>query len=471
MRIVRPRSAGRVLTVASAATFLALVVFTTPLAALPSTAAAVGAGPEGQAWILSSMSIGLAVALLPVGALGDDRGRRRVLVAGAVLLAAASVLAALAPSAVVLVVARIVQGIGAAALVSCSQGLLGHAFPAGTPGAGTASSLWGASVGAGIAVGPLAATGLERLAAWNTVYGVEAVAAVVLAVVTRFAVAESRSSTPRPIDLPGVAVLGLGLASLLAGLTEARSGLGAGVVALLVGGIVLLGLFVLVERRGPSSTRGTPMLDLGLFASPGFVAATVVERGLGRSAVVGALLLGVWSGTSVVTALLARRLPARWSGRWRLACGLGVVAVGQVLLVGLDPASSPASLVPGLALAGAASGLINSSLGREAVTHVPADRAAMGGGANNTARYVGSAVGVTVVAVVATRPGLGGGPAAAVAGWNDAVLVATAFSVLGALAVAACRPWRGGQVEGQDHGHGQDDARRDTGTAQDAVQG
>ena len=67
---------------------------------------------------------------------------------------------------------------------------------------------------------------------------------------------------------------------------------------------------------------------------------------------------------------------------------------------------------------------------------------AMGGGANNTARYVGSAIGVTVVAVVATRPGLGVGPAALVAGWNDAVPVSVAFSLLGAGAVALCRPRR-----------------------------
>lgn len=91
-------------------------------------------------------------------------------------------------------------------------------------------------------------------------------------------------------------------------------------------------------------------------------------------------------------------------------------------------------------MAGAASGVVNAALGREAVASVPAGRGAMGGGANNTARYVGSAIGVTVVAVVATRPALGGGPAALVAGWNEAVPLAVVFSLLGAVAVAAYRP-------------------------------
>lgn len=445
------------LAVAGVATFLALVVFTTPLATLPSTATALGAGPEAQAWILSSMSIGLGVALLSVGALGDDLGRRRVLVLGASVLAVSSVLGALAPNAAVLVAARILQGLGAAALVACSQGLLGHAFPAGTPAARTASSVWGASLGAGIAAGPFLAAGLDRVVGWTGAYWAAAVGALVLAVVTPRVVAESRADAPRPLDLPGVLVLAAGLAALLAGLVEGRAGFGRpGVLALLAAGVVLLALFVVLERR-----RAAPMLDMALFGSPAFVAATVgalatgmgiiattsflaavVERGLGSTALVGALLLLAWSGTSVVTAVLARRLPATWSGRVQLAAGLLVVAAGQSLLLGLEPGSSPLSLVPGLAVAGAASGIVNAALGREAVASVPPGRGAMGGGANNTARYVGSAIGTTVVAVVATRPSLGGGAAGLVAGWNDALPIAIAFSLVGAAAVAASRPRR-----------------------------
>ncbi|MFC5137766.1 MFS transporter [Actinomycetospora rhizophila] len=445
------------LVIAGTATFLALVVFTTPLATLPSTATALGAGPEAQAWILSSMSIGLGVALLSVGALGDDLGRRRVLVLGAAVLAASSVLGALAPNALVLVIARILQGLGAAALVACSQGLLGHAFPAGTPAARTASSVWGASLGAGIAAGPFLAAGLDRVVGWTGAYWTAAVAAVVLAVITHRAVPESRADTPRPIDLPGVLVLAAGLAALLAGLVEGRSGFARpGVLALLAAGVLLLALFVVLERR-----RAAPMLDMALFASPAFVAATVgalatgmgiiastsflptvVERGLGSTAMVGALLLLAWSGTSVVTALLARRLPAAWSGRLLLAGGLLVVACGQLLLLGLAPDDAPLSLVPGLVVAGAASGIVNSALGREAVASVPPGRGAMGGGANNTARYVGSAIGTTVIAVVATRPSLGGGAAGLVAGWNDALPVLIGFSLAGAAAVATCRPRR-----------------------------
>ncbi|PVZ13120.1 MFS transporter [Actinomycetospora cinnamomea] len=450
----RPRAT---LAVAGTATFLALVVFTVPLATLPSTATALGAGPAAQAWILSSMSVGLGVALLSVGALGDDVGRRRVLVLGALVVAASSVLGALAPSALVLVAARILQGVGAAALVACSQGLLGHAFPAGTPAARTASSVWGASLGAGIAAGPFLASGLDRLVGWTGAYWASAVAAVVLALVARSLVPESRAAQPRPIDLPGVLVLAAGLAALLAGLVEGRAGFDRPVVLALVGGgAALLVAFVVLERR-----RAAPMLDMALFTSPAFVAATVgalatgtgiiattsflptvVERGLGSTALAGALLLFAWSGTSVVTAVLARRLPAAWPGRLQMAAGLLVVAAGQLLLFGLATGDAPASLVPGLVLAGAASGVVNAALGREAVASVPPGRGAMGGGANNTARYVGAAIGVTVIAVVATRPSLGGGAQGLVAGWNDALPISAAFTLVGAAAVAACRPRR-----------------------------
>jgi MFS family permease len=84
----------RTLAVAAMGTILVLIAYTTPVATLASTASGLSAGPAGQAWILSSMSCGLAVALLPAGAIGDDYGRRRMFVAGTVVLALTCVLAA-----------------------------------------------------------------------------------------------------------------------------------------------------------------------------------------------------------------------------------------------------------------------------------------------------------------------------------------------------------------------------------------
>lgn len=488
MRTVRSRS-GTTVAVASAATFLALIVFTTPLATLPATAAALGSGPEGQAWILSSMSIGLGVALLSTGAVADDLGRRRALVLGSLVLALSSVVCALAPTTAVLVAGRIGAGVGGAALIAAGLGLIGHAFPAGTPEARRASGIWGASLGAGIAVGPLLATGAERIGGWAASYWLEAVLGVALGLAARFLLEESRAERPRPVDVPGVVLLAAGVGVLLTGLVEARSGPTRPLVIVLVlGGLVLLGVWLAVEHRRPA-----PMIDPELFRSPPFLAATlaalatgsgiiattsflltVMARGLAVSELVGAVVLLVWSATGVVTSLLARRLPASWSGRIQLAIGLLVVAVGQLLLLGAAPGDSPWVYVPGLLVAGITSGVVNSALGREAVASVPPGRAAMGSGANNTARYVGSAIGTTVVAVVATRPGLPPGPAGLLQGFDTAVVVATVFSVLGAVAVFACRPWRAsrGSVtapEQADSRNGQGSARRDPGPPQAAV--
>jgi len=145
-----------------------------------------------------------------------------------------------------------------------------------------------------------------------------------------------------------------------------------------------------------------------------------------------------WSATSVVTALGARWLPAWVTPRAQLAAGLVGCAAGQLALVGLDPYSPIARLLPGLLVAGAANGVLNAALGRQAVASVPTDRAAMGSGANNTARYVGSAIGISIVAVIVNRAG-DPGAVGVVSGWNFAALITAGFSLLGAFAVLLAR--------------------------------
>jgi Major Facilitator Superfamily len=161
---------------------------------------------------------------------------------------------------------------------------------------------------------------------------------------------------------------------------------------------------------------------------------TLLQKALGHDATYAALLLLGWSATSVVTALLARRL--RISARGQLIAGLAGVTVGQLMLAGIDGSAGALRLLPGLLVAGVASGVLNAALGRQAVASAPPGLASVGSGANNTARYLGAAVGVTIVAVLAARPE----PAAMLQGWNVAVLVDAAVSAVGALLVLALRP-------------------------------
>jgi hypothetical protein len=122
-----------------------------------------------------------------------------------------------------------------------------------------------------------------------------------------------------------------------------------------------------------------------------------------------------------------------------LVAGLVGCAAGQLALIGLTPDSSIGRLLPGLLVAGAANGVLNATLGRQAVASVPADRAAMGSGANNTARYVGSGIGITIVTVLLTRSGAAPGAVGLLSGWNVAVVITAAFSLLGALTVLLAR--------------------------------
>jgi MFS family permease len=439
--------ARRTLLSATLGTLAVLVAFTAPLAALNETAAGLAAGPSGRTWILSSMSIGLGALLLTAGRVADDFGRRRTFVAGALVLAAGSVLAALAPGVGVFVAARVLQGAGGAAVVAAGLGMLAVAFPQPLERA-HATGLWGASVGAGIALGPLLSTWLGRWHSWRDVHVVLAVAGTALAVTAR-GCPESRAPHRARLDVPGVVLLASGTAALLAGLTEGRGGWGRPpVLVLLVGGVLLCLAFVAVERRSSH-----PMVDLGLFRRPAFAAVTVAALATGAGIIAllsyvsgfagtalrldpttTAWLMLAWSGPSVLTAVGARRLPARWSGRARMATALAVIAVGQLLVVGVRPDSGAWRFVPGLLVAGVATGVLNAALGRESVASVPAAQAGLGSGANNTARYLGSALGVTVVSVVAAPSGPATA-AALVAGWNRAALVTAAVSALGALVV------------------------------------
>jgi MFS family permease len=444
--------ARRALAVAAAATVLALVAFTAPLATVGSVTAALGSDVAGRTWILSSMGIGLGAALLTAGTLADDRGRRRVLGGGLVVLAVSSLAAAVAWGTLVFVLARVGEGIGAAAVVAASLGLVAHWFEPG-PARASASGVWGASVGGGIALGPLLASAFDRWASWRDTYVVLAVAAVVLAVVAHRSLDETRSHERRPLDAWGAALLALATTCLLATLVEGRSGWGRPAVLVLLGvGAVAGAAFVVAERR-----TAFPMVDPSLFRDGRFVAASTAGLATGAGAIgllsflpgflalavglaptTAAVLFLAWSGTSVLFSLLARRLPAGWSGRAQLAGGLAVVAAGQLALSGITPGSSWPRFLPGLLVAGIGSGVLNAALGREAVASVPPGRGGMGSGANNTARYLGSSIGVTLVAVVVAAHAVpGSGAAGLVAGWNVAAWSTAGISLVGAVVVWA----------------------------------
>ncbi|GIG90765.1 MFS transporter [Plantactinospora endophytica] len=252
------------------ATLLALMNYTAPMTVLPQTATGLGAGPTAQVWLLNGIVLGLAATLLVAGSVADNHGRRRVFLAGTALLAVGSLGCAVAQDPVLFTAARVVQGMASAAIIAAGLGLLGHAFRSG-PDRTKATTRWGATLGAGIALGPIVSAGLTDLAGWRVYYLVGAVPAVVLVLLGARLLAESRSARSRRIDWPGTATLASGLTLLLVAFTAARTGwLRAGVGLPLLLGVLLLGAFILVERRSRQ-----PMLELALFRSPMFRLSTL----------------------------------------------------------------------------------------------------------------------------------------------------------------------------------------------------
>lgn len=432
------------------ATALVLVTYVTPIATIPATAGDLDAGSVGRAWILSSMSVGLAGALLVSGVLGDTYGRRRVYVAGLVGLAVGAALCATAAEPVVFVLGRLLEGVGGAAVLACGLAVLAHRYPLG-PERLRATSIWGAGVGLGIAGGAVLAALLDIGSGWRPSYWVTAAAALVLVAPSLRMMAESSAVVRKRVDVVGLALLVAAMTLAVSALTQGRNGLDAPTVLLSGAAVVSFTAFVVVERR-----VGEPLLDPALLRHPRFRAATagslvlgagmigvasftpaIVQLGYGRGLWAASIPAIAWAGTSVVTSLLIRRIPHPLEGPRPIALFLAVVALGQLLTWGIDAGSPLWRIWLPMVLAGAATGVLNALLGREAIAAVPPDRAAMGSGANNTARYLGAAVGITLFVTVATHAGDD-----LFDGWNAAVLVAAAITLTGAglIALSSGRP-------------------------------
>ncbi|WP_405810348.1 MFS transporter [Streptomyces sp. NBC_01520] len=445
----RAHRPGATLAVTSAATTVALMNYTAPMTTLPDISASLGTPAAAQAWLLNGTPLGLAVLLLVAGSLADDFGRRRLFLIGTLGLGVTTTLGALATSTLGFTLARVGQGTASAAILATSLGLLVGAYPAGHARV-RAMGVWGAFVSAGIALGPLLASSLGTVD-WRLTYVALGLGALVTAGFAFRVLTESRAPRAGRPDLAGAAVLGLAMTALLTALTLGREGLlRAPVGLLLLAALALSAVFAAVERRAAA-----PLIDLALFRSRAFLVSaagglftglaviglfsylpTLLQHALSFSALDSAWLFLLWSGTSFVTALQSRRLAGRVAARHQLAAGFLLHGLAVLPLLGtLTGDSGGASvsvwlrLVPALIVAGIGSGLLNAALPRLAVESVPPERAAMGSGANNTARYLGSSAGVAVTIAVATTP----------SGADAAVLVSVGLALAATVGVLFLR--------------------------------
>jgi MFS family permease len=319
-----------------------------------------------------------------------------------------------------------------------------HAFPS-PRGRLHATGVWGAFVSGGIALGPLVAGALPS---WRVAYGVLGAAALLTAALGIRALAESRAPRGGRPDALGALTFGLALVALIAALTLGRDGwLRAPVGLLFATAVLLVAAFVAVERRA-----GTPMIDLGLLRHARFLASSagglftglavigvfsflpaLLQQTMRLSPLATAWLFLLWSGLSFAVALQVKHLAGRVSPRAQLALGFALHAVAVVTMLGAVGSGSWPRLLPGLIVGGVGSGLLNGALPLLAVESVPRERAAMGSGAQQTFRYIGSCAGVALTIALATSSG------SLARGANIALLVSAVLAVVGAVSVLVLR--------------------------------
>ncbi|QYN37046.1 MFS transporter [Pseudonocardia sp. DSM 110487] len=402
------------LAVVCLASALLLFNVTAPNVALPAIAADLSAGFSAQQWVLSSYAMVLASLLLAGGALGDRYGRRRMFLLGLAGFWAGSLLCTLAPTTGLLIVGRLVQGAGAAALFPSGLALIAAEFDG--PARARAIGVWGASVSGAIALGPLLGGILVEAVGWRAQFALAVVLVLPTAAVGMRHLRESRDSSATRLDWWGAALL-TGAMVLLIVLVQRGNAAGwLSPITLGMAGaaLVLFALFTLVEFRTP-----TPLIAPALMRNPTFLGATLVAvvfaaAGFaplvyltlfllhvhGSSPTLAGLEVAPFAVASLVVSLLAARVVARLGVRIALVGGLALCGAGLALMVELGPESGGLRLLPALLVFGIGAGVVNPTMTVAALSTVDAAHSGMASGINNTARQLGIAGGIAGLGAV-----------------------------------------------------------------------
>jgi EmrB/QacA subfamily drug resistance transporter len=435
------------LILASLASFMAALDTLVVSTALDTIRLDLGATVEQLEWTLNGYNLSLAVLLMTAAALGDRFGRRALFAAGLGIFSLASAASALAPDAGWLIAARVVQGAGAALILTLSLALVSAAFPAERRGAalGIYMMLTGLAVGAGPVVGGTIAEGL----AWQWIFWLN-VPIGVLAIPLAFGRIRESFGPDKGIDLPGVGLIGAATFGVVWGLVRGNAAgwdslevLGAGVA-----GVALLAAFIAWELRAAE-----PMLPLRFFRSRAFSAggaavflsystlfgavfffAQFLQVGLGHDPLVAGLMLVAWTGTLFFVAPVAGTLVDRYGERPFLAGGLTLQAIGMAWIALIaDPGLDYIELVPPLVIAGAGISMSFPASQNAMVGSVPPEAIGKASGTNMTMRELGGVFGIAVLVAVFAGAGSYASPQEFVDGFAPAIGVGAGLSLLGGL--------------------------------------
>lgn len=411
-------------------------------------------------WTVDAYTLPFAALMLTAGTLGDRLGRKKVFLTGLVLFVLGSALCGFAPSVGLLILGRVVQGLGAGAISTGSLSLLVSTFT-DPPGRAKAIGIWTAVSGVSIALGPLLGGILIESFNWQAIFLLNVPIGIIALLLGVPHLIDSKNPAARNVDLPGQVLAAGGLFCLVLGLIEAgHDGWGSPtILALLGGAVLLLGGFLAVELRSKE-----PLLPLELFRNRTFATACLIASLLGF-VIVGVMFFmaqyfqAVQQHDALATGLRllpltlgifflsppASRIAGKAGPRIPIMVGALLATAGFFLLSTIEPSSSFGSVWWKLGLVGIGIGCMFAPLTLAVMASTPPQRAGLGSSMINTTRITGFTAGAAVLGtiVVSQTDGPGsGGPAALVDAFHTVFYICAGATIL-AFVVAAATMVRG----------------------------
>ena len=382
--------------------------------ALPTIAADLEAEPAQSIWVVNGYQLAITVSLLPLSSLGDRLGYRNIYLPGLAIFTLASLACALATSLPMLALARVIQGFGAAGIMSVNTALLRFIYPQKLLGRGIGLNALVVALSA--AAGPTLASAILLVAPWPWLFAVNlpiGLAALTLAIPSL----PSTPASPHRFDWVS-ALLTAGTLGMVIGSIDALGhgeAFGLFVAALAVAG-VLAWILTRRELHNPAPVLPVDLLRIPIFALSiatsvcsfaaqmlALVSLPFMLHGLGYDAVATGLLITPWPIAIAFAALLAGRLSDRYPAGLLGGVGLAAFSLGLLSLALLPAAPTPFDIVWRMALCGAGFGTFQSPNNRAMITAAPKSRSGGASGMLGTARLLGQTTGASIVALMFSR--------------------------------------------------------------------
>ena len=404
-------------------------------------------------WTVNAYTLTFAVLLLTGAALGDRFGRRRLFAIGLLLFTGASAFAALATSATMLDAARAAQGVGGAIVAPLTLTILSAGVPAERRG--LALGIWGGVGGLAVALGPLVGGAVVSGISWHWIFWLNVPIGLVLAPLAWRQLEETRGEDSG-LDLGGLALASAGLLGIVWGLVRgnAHGWTSLGIVAPIVGGLVLLAAFVAWELRTPQ-----PMLPMRFFRGRTFTLANVASLLMffgmfgsifllaqffqtvqGLSPLQSGLRILPWTAMPMFVAPIAGALSDRVGGERLMTLGLTLQGAGLIWIAAVTGVSTPYSdLIGPFMLSGAGMALFFAPVANVVLGSVRTVEQGKASGATNAIRELGGVFGVAVLASLFSHAGGYTSAQSFVSGTSTAVYAGGAVVLVAALAAALIR--------------------------------